>query len=163
MRDVPGTGSQITRRPFSLRSGGHLVSTRLSITDRLTSGIGAYALPLSSEQLMAKPDTPPSSLPKQPGLPPKPIRPKPKRGKPTSVSLKALAKPSNQSQPNGLIRKPAAFVDAKHADLKEKAGRFRVLIIGRANAGKTTILKKICDTTEDPEIYTSDGTKVSRL
>jgi|SRR5580693_2063058 hypothetical protein len=31
--------------------------------------------------------------------------------------------------------------------------RFRVLIIGRANAGKTTILQKVCDTTEGPEIY----------
>ncbi len=31
--------------------------------------------------------------------------------------------------------------------------RFRVLIIGRANSGKTTILKKVCDTTESPTIY----------
>ena len=31
--------------------------------------------------------------------------------------------------------------------------RFRVLIIGRANAGKTTILQKVCDTTEGPEVY----------
>ncbi|KAH9010869.1 hypothetical protein EDB85DRAFT_2125692 [Lactarius pseudohatsudake] len=31
--------------------------------------------------------------------------------------------------------------------------RFRVLIIGRANAGKTTILQRICDTTESPVIY----------
>jgi len=31
--------------------------------------------------------------------------------------------------------------------------KFRVLIIGRANAGKTTILQRVCDTTESPEIY----------
>ena len=31
--------------------------------------------------------------------------------------------------------------------------RFRVLIIGRANAGKTSILQRVCDTTESPEIY----------
>jgi len=31
--------------------------------------------------------------------------------------------------------------------------QFRVLIIGRANAGKTSILQRICDTTESPEIY----------
>jgi hypothetical protein len=31
--------------------------------------------------------------------------------------------------------------------------KFRVLIIGRANAGKTTILQKVCETTESPEIY----------
>jgi hypothetical protein len=30
---------------------------------------------------------------------------------------------------------------------------FRVLIIGRANAGKTSILQRVCDTTESPEIY----------
>jgi hypothetical protein len=31
--------------------------------------------------------------------------------------------------------------------------RFRVLVIGRANAGKTTILQRVCDTTESPTIY----------
>jgi hypothetical protein len=34
--------------------------------------------------------------------------------------------------------------------------RFRVLIIGRANAGKTSILQRVCDTTESPEIYKLD-------
>ncbi|KAH9052656.1 hypothetical protein EDB87DRAFT_1656412 [Lactarius vividus] len=28
--------------------------------------------------------------------------------------------------------------------------QFRVLIVGRANAGKTTILQSVCDTTESP-------------
>ena len=31
--------------------------------------------------------------------------------------------------------------------------KFRVLIIGRANAGKTTILQRVCDTTESPKVY----------
>ena len=31
--------------------------------------------------------------------------------------------------------------------------QFRVLIIGRANAGKTSILQRVCDTTESPVIY----------
>jgi GTPase SAR1 family protein len=31
--------------------------------------------------------------------------------------------------------------------------KFRVLIIGRANAGKTSILHSACDTTNSPEIY----------
>ncbi|KAH9035833.1 GTP-binding protein [Lactarius hengduanensis] len=31
--------------------------------------------------------------------------------------------------------------------------KFRVLIIGRANAGKTSILQRICETTESPIIY----------
>jgi len=31
--------------------------------------------------------------------------------------------------------------------------KFRVLIIGRANAGKTSILQRVCDTTESPVAY----------
>ncbi|KAF9460947.1 GTP-binding protein [Collybia nuda] len=50
--------------------------------------------------------------------------------------------------------------ETRFVDLKEKAQRFRVLIIGGANAGKTTILKKICDTTNDPEIYDKEGQKL---
>ena len=34
---------------------------------------------------------------------------------------------------------------------------FRVLIIGRANAGKTSILQRVCDTTESPTIYRIDS------
>jgi GTPase SAR1 family protein len=34
--------------------------------------------------------------------------------------------------------------------------KFRVLIIGRANAGKTSILQRVCDTTESPEIFRRD-------
>ncbi|KAF8558531.1 hypothetical protein OG21DRAFT_1519869 [Imleria badia] len=45
-------------------------------------------------------------------------------------------------------------------NLREKFGRFRVLIIGRANAGKTTILRGICNTTENPEIYDGKGNKI---
>jgi GTPase SAR1 family protein len=42
--------------------------------------------------------------------------------------------------------------------------RFRVLIIGRANAGKTSILQRVCDTTESPAIYreTDQGREVVR-
>ncbi|KAG2041350.1 hypothetical protein BDR03DRAFT_1007186 [Suillus americanus] len=45
-------------------------------------------------------------------------------------------------------------------DVREMIGRFRVLIIGRANAGKTTILQKVCNTTDDPEIYDTKGKKI---
>src|SRR5216683_3038993 len=37
--------------------------------------------------------------------------------------------------------------------------KFRVLIIGRANAGKTSILQKVCDTTEKPEIFGLDSSR----
>jgi GTPase SAR1 family protein len=36
---------------------------------------------------------------------------------------------------------------------------FRVLIIGRANAGKTSILLRVCETTESPDVY-REGEKV---
>ena len=48
-------------------------------------------------------------------------------------------------------------------DVKETFGRFRILVIGRANAGKTTILKKICDSTQNPEIYDGMGNRVRQL
>ncbi|KAG1734274.1 uncharacterized protein EDB91DRAFT_1005264, partial [Suillus paluster] len=44
--------------------------------------------------------------------------------------------------------------------LRKTFRRFRVLILGRANAGKTTILQKVCNTTENPEIYNVKGDKV---
>jgi predicted GTPase len=50
--------------------------------------------------------------------------------------------------------------DPLREELKKKSQRFRILIIGRANAGKSTILKRICDTTEEPEILDSEGNKV---
>ncbi|KAJ7938703.1 hypothetical protein B0H13DRAFT_1587466 [Mycena leptocephala] len=35
--------------------------------------------------------------------------------------------------------------------------KFRVLIVGRANAGKTSILQRVCDTTESPKTYRVTG------
>ena len=37
--------------------------------------------------------------------------------------------------------------------------KFRVLIVGRANAGKTSILQKVCETTEKPEIFGLDSSR----
>ncbi|KAG2098955.1 uncharacterized protein F5147DRAFT_839509 [Suillus discolor] len=51
-----------------------------------------------------------------------------------------------------------ATIEAR--DLRERIGRFRVLIMGRANAGKTTILQKVCNTTDQPEIYDTQGNKI---
>ncbi|KAG1812000.1 hypothetical protein EV424DRAFT_113746 [Suillus variegatus] len=44
--------------------------------------------------------------------------------------------------------------------IREKIGRFRILIIGRANAGKTTVLQRVCNTRDNPEIYNSAGEKI---
>ena len=43
--------------------------------------------------------------------------------------------------------------DCNPSDLRAKYTRFRILVIGRANAGKTTLLQRVCNTTEDPCIY----------
>jgi septin family protein len=40
---------------------------------------------------------------------------------------------------------------------------FRVLIIGRANAGKTSILQRVCETTESPFVYWETEEKVERV
>ncbi|KDQ12601.1 hypothetical protein BOTBODRAFT_112597 [Botryobasidium botryosum FD-172 SS1] len=42
-----------------------------------------------------------------------------------------------------------------------KPDRFRTLIIGRANAGKTTILRAVCGTEEEPDVYDQEGKLVS--
>ncbi|KAJ7730912.1 GTP-binding protein [Mycena metata] len=47
--------------------------------------------------------------------------------------------------------------------LRRKCQHFRILVIGRANAGKTTLLKKVCDSVEEPEIYSPSGKKVPIL
>ncbi|KAI6045685.1 GTP-binding protein [Pisolithus marmoratus] len=37
--------------------------------------------------------------------------------------------------------------------------RFRVLVMGRANAGKTTMLQRVCHSTDEPEIFDAKGNK----
>ncbi|KIJ61914.1 hypothetical protein HYDPIDRAFT_115415 [Hydnomerulius pinastri MD-312] len=44
--------------------------------------------------------------------------------------------------------------------IKKRIECFRILIIGRANAGKTTILQRVCRSTENPEIYDHNGNKI---
>ncbi|KAJ8689686.1 hypothetical protein PTI98_012562 [Pleurotus ostreatus] len=44
--------------------------------------------------------------------------------------------------------------------LRQKCKHFRILIIGRANAGKTTILQKICNTNEEASIQDAKGNMI---
>lgn len=41
-------------------------------------------------------------------------------------------------------------------ELQQKYKHFRILVIGRANAGKTTLLKQVCNTTEELCIYNEE-------
>ncbi|KAF8815112.1 hypothetical protein BYT27DRAFT_7199608 [Phlegmacium glaucopus] len=52
-----------------------------------------------------------------------------------------------------------ALPDDRAKEIRAMAHRFRVLVIGRANAGKTTILQKVCNTAEQPEIFNTKGKK----
>ncbi|KAG6380320.1 hypothetical protein JVT61DRAFT_8429 [Boletus reticuloceps] len=58
-----------------------------------------------------------------------------------------------------LFRMSTETAENNFENLQEKFGQFRILIIGPANSGKTTILRGICDSTENPEIYDGDGNK----
>jgi hypothetical protein len=53
-----------------------------------------------------------------------------------------------------LIASPTTIMRNRNAyDLRAKYTRFRIFVIGRANAGKTTLLQRVCNTTDDPCIY----------
>ncbi|KXN81009.1 hypothetical protein AN958_06471 [Leucoagaricus sp. SymC.cos] len=47
--------------------------------------------------------------------------------------------------------------DIEAVELRAKYTHFRILVIGRANAGKTTLLKRVCNTDEDPCIYNENN------
>ncbi|KAF8207797.1 hypothetical protein K438DRAFT_2013229 [Mycena galopus ATCC 62051] len=49
----------------------------------------------------------------------------------------------------------------KAIELRSQCEHFRILVIGRANAGKTTLLKKVCDSLVDPEIFSPSGKQIS--
>jgi len=61
--------------------------------------------------------------------------------------------------------RPAQYVNLERQRIRAKNLRmrtccFRVLIIGRANAGKTTILQRVCNTREQPIIFNPQGHEV---
>jgi len=44
--------------------------------------------------------------------------------------------------------------------LRQKCGRFRILVIGRANAGKTTLCQRMCNTEDPPIVRDKNGKMV---
>ena len=56
---------------------------------------------------------------------------------------------------------PAPAVTNEASELRAKYTRFRILVIGRANAGKTTLLKRVCNTIEEPSIFDKGKNLVS--
>ena len=71
---------------------------------------------------------------------------------------------SNQSKTRAHAKSTAPMGTKQTSQTKRRTIpdlQFRVLVIGKANAGKTTILQRVCDTTESPMIYRlgEDGQK----
>ncbi|KZP30056.1 hypothetical protein FIBSPDRAFT_815256 [Athelia psychrophila] len=56
----------------------------------------------------------------------------------------------------------APALDEDGRDIRRRFDRIRILIIGRANSGKTTILQKVCGTTEQPEVFNARGKKIKK-
>ncbi|KAJ7085902.1 GTP-binding protein [Mycena epipterygia] len=44
--------------------------------------------------------------------------------------------------------------------IRSECEHFRILVIGRTNTGKTTLLKKVCNSIEDPEIFGPYGNPI---
>jgi GTPase SAR1 family protein len=67
----------------------------------------------------------------------------------------------NQSSSNALPFREGALGPE---EIRRQCPRFRILVIGKANAGKTTILRKVCNAKRNakPIIYDADGKKVKR-
>ena len=61
---------------------------------------------------------------------------------------------SQRHPPNGVTsRYTVAPMGSQQSRPQTPEIQFRVLIIGRANAGKTAILQRVCETTESPIVY----------
>jgi hypothetical protein len=65
----------------------------------------------------------------------------------------------NQSSRNSLPFREGALGPA---EIRRECPQFRVLVIGKANAGKTTILRKVCNAKPDakPIVYDGEGRKL---
>ncbi|KAF8152451.1 hypothetical protein B0H34DRAFT_774932 [Crassisporium funariophilum] len=70
------------------------------------------------------------------------------------IGLRSRSTPqSGSNSPSTVIPVPVLATDP---ELLARYTTFRILVIGRANAGKTTLLNRVCNTTEEPSIYDED-------
>ena len=75
------------------------------------------------------------------------------------ISRRSRTTPSRTTAQSHAARTPESYPAQFHTTPTSEGHpqlpliRFRVLVIGRANAGKTSILQRICETTESPTIY----------
>jgi hypothetical protein len=76
----------------------------------------------------------------------------------SSPAMSAANKQAQSSSDTPPFRQGALDATA----IRSKCPQFRILVIGRANAGKTTILRKVCNAKPDtkPVIYDAEGKMV---
>ncbi|KZP31505.1 hypothetical protein FIBSPDRAFT_1037483 [Athelia psychrophila] len=77
----------------------------------------------------------------------------------STPSFEGVQAPFAQS---GSASQPAPALDADAQNIRRRFDRIRILIIGRANAGKTTVLQKVCGTTDQPVVYNARGKKIKK-
>lgn len=79
---------------------------------------------------------------------------------PTGVAQTGNANNIAPASAEGILEAPAYRLNPDEArDHVNRIRRFRILIMGRANSGKTSVLQRICNTTDQP-IFDGEGRKV---
>ena len=126
-------------------------------------GLGSRSTPQSHSNSPSTPvappfvTAPPSILSPSPVAVPLPASLTPPAASSPPVTQLPVVPPAPAGSPT-----PAVTIDPEEAaKLRAKYTCFRILVIGRANAGKTTLLKRVCNTTEEPSIYDEDKNLVS--
>jgi hypothetical protein len=114
-------------------------------------GLGASRL-LHNPRLASKPDSN-ISLPKLSAT--VPVR--------SHARNRLLSHACSTSLPVSHLTTTLPAMDAQQNPPRGPDVKFRVLIIGRANAGKTSILKRVCETTENPKVYRRDEQGILQL
>ncbi|KAI6120757.1 hypothetical protein EV401DRAFT_1954116 [Pisolithus croceorrhizus] len=79
-------------------------------------------------------------------------------------SLSALWSSWRQAGSTVLTPSEGSTYHLDRTKAKQQVGhirRFRILVIGRANAGKTTILQRICNTMDQPEVFDGEGHRIN--
>ncbi|KAJ7799560.1 hypothetical protein B0H14DRAFT_2616963 [Mycena olivaceomarginata] len=79
------------------------------------------------------------------------------REQPIAVAPISNVAPSLRARGLSKCRFGSEYYGPKFWIIRLPNGKFRVLIAGRANTGKTSILQSICDTTESPKTYGVTG------
>ncbi|KZP04581.1 hypothetical protein FIBSPDRAFT_1054588 [Athelia psychrophila] len=87
-------------------------------------------------------------------------------GTPSAAGSRASTPPFEDVQAPfaqlGSASQPAPVLGADEEDIRRRFRRIRILIIGRANSGKTTILQKVCGTTDKPIVYNDRGKMINK-